>query len=534
MVTALDASNNAVASYSGTVHFSSSDSQAMLPGNSKLTNGTGTFSATLESTGAQTITATDMVTASITGTSNLISVSGPATHTSVTAPGGAIAGTAISVTVSALDASNNTVPGYSGTVHLTSTDPQALLPADSMLMSGSRTFSVTLNTAGSQTVAATDTVTPSITGTSNSISVTVPAGNMKFLRAGHAATLLMNGTVLITGGENTTGPLAAAELFEPSTGTFISTGSLGTARVGHTATLLGDGRVLVTGGNDATGALATAEIFDPPSGTFTPTGSMGTARVGHTATLLNDGEVLVAGGGSAPVVLFGPVTGGGTASTELFDPKSGQFSPAGNMTVSRIYHSATLLPNGEVLMAGGTDVEPNSDAFGDLFSPETGTFTATATGGTTALHLAAALLEDGSVLLAGGELGASPCGEGGSLVSTKSALVFNSDDANFSETGDMSASRVSHTATLLPGGEILIAGGATSQTKCNRGFGTSTFQSVASAEHFNPDAGTFAPIANMLAARAGHTATLLGNGKVLVVGGVDANGNFLATSELLQ
>jgi hypothetical protein len=170
-VTALDASNNVVATYSGTVHFTSTDGQAALPANTTLTNGTGKFSVTLITPGPQTITATDTVTASITGTSNSITVIDVATHFSVTAPANATAGIAFNFTVTALDAGNNTVTTYSGTVHFTSTDAQASLPANSMLTNGSGTFSATLMTTGPQTITATDTASASITGTSSSIAV---------------------------------------------------------------------------------------------------------------------------------------------------------------------------------------------------------------------------------------------------------------------------------------------------------------------------------------------------------------------------
>jgi hypothetical protein len=473
----------------------------------------------------------------------------PATHFSVTAPAAVVAGTAFKVTVTALDASNNVVDSYSGTVHFTSSDAQAVLPDNSGLTNGTGIFAATLETAGNQTITAIDTATATIMGVSSAIDVAsaeaagtfTPTGTMGFERAGHTATLLQDGTALITGGENSTGPLATAEIFNPGTGMFTSTkGTMETARVGHTATLLTDGTVLVTGGNDATGALATAEIFHPTTGMFTPLLSMmETVRVGHTATLLNDGtgRVLVAGGGSAPEEFFGAGIDGSTISAELFDPTSGQFTPAGHMSASRIYHTATLLPSGDVLLAGGTDTANTSGASqGDLFQPASATFTATAMAmaGITALHLPAPLLNDGMVLLPGGEVSASPCGEGGSLISSAEATLFNGGDATFSETGSMTASRISHTATLLPGGEVLIAGGAMSHTPCNRGFGTSTFQSIASAELFNPVSGTFTPTGSMLAPRAAHTATLLGNGKVLVVGGVDANGNFLASAELFE
>jgi probable HAF family extracellular repeat protein len=175
-VTVLDASNGVATGYSGIVHFSSTDVPALLPANSTLTNGTGTFSATLKTIGSQTITATDTVKASITGTSTSISVStNAATHFFVNAPTTAPAGKPITLTVIAQDASNNEATGYTGSVHFSSTDVPALLPTNSTLTNGTGTFSATLKTLGNQTISATDTVTPAITGTSNAINVILPA-----------------------------------------------------------------------------------------------------------------------------------------------------------------------------------------------------------------------------------------------------------------------------------------------------------------------------------------------------------------------
>jgi hypothetical protein len=154
------------------VHFTSSDAQAVLPPNTTLTNGAGTFSATLKTAGNQTITATDTVTSLISGTSNTIAVSaGAATHFTISAPASATGGTAFNFTVTALDSSNNINTGYSGTVHFTSTDAQAVLPPNTTLTNGAGTFSATLKSAGAQTITATDTVTASITGSSNAITV---------------------------------------------------------------------------------------------------------------------------------------------------------------------------------------------------------------------------------------------------------------------------------------------------------------------------------------------------------------------------
>ena len=149
-VTALDASNNVVNSYAGTVRTTSSDTQAVFsPTSSTLTNGSGTFSATLKTAGPQTITATDTVNASISGISISITVSaGAATSLSVGAPAAAAAGTSFNFTVTALDAWSNVATSYSGTVHFTSTDTQAVLPGNSTLTDGSGAFSATMKTAG--------------------------------------------------------------------------------------------------------------------------------------------------------------------------------------------------------------------------------------------------------------------------------------------------------------------------------------------------------------------------------------------------
>jgi hypothetical protein len=180
-VTALDASNNVAAKYAGTVQVTSTDLQAVLsPPDSTLVNGMGTFSATMKTTGGQNITATDTVAASITGTSASIDVSaslGP--HFSVIAPANDTAGTSFNFTVTALDGANKSLPSYSGTVAFTSSDGQASLPVNSTLTNGTGSFSGTMKTAGSQVVIAADTVTASMTGTSNPINVS-PAGTTHF------------------------------------------------------------------------------------------------------------------------------------------------------------------------------------------------------------------------------------------------------------------------------------------------------------------------------------------------------------------
>jgi hypothetical protein len=113
---------------------------------------------------------------------------------------------------------------------------------------------------------------------------------------------------------------------------------MGTARVG-VATLLANGRLLITGGSE----LLSVEVYDPVSGSFSSPGNLERSRASHTATLLPNGMVLVAGG----------FDNGGDPTAELFDPSTGSFSPTGGMEIARGGHTATLLKNGEVLVAGG-------------------------------------------------------------------------------------------------------------------------------------------------------------------------------------
>lgn len=179
IVTAVDAFANTATGYAGVVHFTSTDGAALLPADSGLVNGTGTFPVTLSTVGDQTVTATDSVTMAVNGTSGPISVSaqppGPATHFVVSAPASTTAGVQIMVTVTAEDAGNGLASGYSGTVHLTSSDGSATLAADATLTNGVGTFPVTLVTSGLQTVTATDTSSASIAGTTADIDVAAGA-----------------------------------------------------------------------------------------------------------------------------------------------------------------------------------------------------------------------------------------------------------------------------------------------------------------------------------------------------------------------
>jgi hypothetical protein len=317
-----------------------------------------------------------------------------------------------------------------------------------------------------------------------------PTGSLPEARGFHTATLLSDGRVLIAGG----GPaswavagsyLALAELYDPKTGTFSGTGSMTTSREDHTATRLPDGHVLIVGGNDAgSRTVASAELYDPTTGAFSPTGSMATARGFHTATLLSDGRVVIVAGDIAAWDDSGPFL----ASAEIYDPKTGTFTPTGRLAVGRAHHAATLLSDGRVLITGGTPGQPGGNGSGtvsltsaELYDPKTGSFSPTGPMIDGRVYHTATLLSDGRVLIAGG----LPHGRAyaNNPVFLASAEIYDPKTGTFSATGPMAHRRAFHRATLLADGRVLITAGAVDNG----------VTALATAEIYDPKTGTFSP-----------------------------------------
>jgi hypothetical protein len=326
-------------------------------------------------------------------------------------------------------------------------------------------------------------------------------GAFREARPDSTMTLLLDGTVLATGGY---GPipdlqLMSVELYDPASGSWAITGELVSPHAGHSATLLSDGRVLIAGGGGGGGALTTAELYDPGSESWSATGDMTSGHGGHMATLLQDGRVLVAGGccdGSGSYL----------TAAELYDPGSGTWTATGNMVEVRSDATITLLSDGRVLVAGGQSFGVGT---AELYDPNTGAWTATASMAAGRIDHTAVLLPDGRVLVAGGYAYDTTGNNGTALAS---AELYDPSTGTWTTTGSMAEARAGQTATLLSDETVLVAGGQ--DIRDNAGI-----DSLATAELYDPVSGTWTPTADMVEARYGHLATLLLDGRVLVVGG---------------
>jgi len=294
--------------------------------------------------------------------------------------------------------------------------------------------------------------------------------NMTEDRWAHTATRLADGTVLVAGSHvQGAEPRSSAERYDPDSGAWTSTGSMRSGRGGHTATLLGDGTVLVAGGfsPSAPSGLASAELFNPHTDVWTATGTMGSSRQGQTATLLLDGRVLVVGGAGEVRLAEGPAYG---ATAELYDPQTGRWAETESLSMARAGHTATLLPDGKVLVVGGSIDDDATARSAELFDPLSGSWTLTSSMASARTGHIATILADASVLVAGG------VGLGSDPLRLASAELYDPVRGTWTETASMPAPGSGQTATLLPDGRVLVVGDY-------------DFESHASAAIYDPGSG---------------------------------------------
>jgi len=322
---------------------------------------------------------------------------------------------------------------------------------------------------------------------------------MSIARSGHTATLLPDGRVLVAGGNSY---ITTNEIYDPVLNQWTAGGNLSIARIGHSATLLPNGQVLVLGGRYSFGpALETtrAELYDPATGRWRMASTTRIGRNGHTATLLQDGTLLVAGGD----------VGFATTTAELYSAATGQWSDTGNMSTTRFGHTATLLADGRVLVAGGSALVKTAE----IYDPATGEWGAT--GPMEEQHTAgtATLLPDGRVLVLGvlsyGGIPYPPPG----FLDLPSTEIYSATTNTWEAGAPMSIPRWGHTATMLPDGKLIIIGGYS-------WYG----QALANVEIFDSASNRWYAARPLASPRANHTATLLADGTILVVGGDDTGG----------
>ena len=329
----------------------------------------------------------------------------------------------------------------------------------------------------------------------------VPAGELSAPRSGHTATLLADGRVVIVGGVGADGtPTDLVEIYDPANGSVSRAGAMLEGRNGHSAVLLADGRVFIAGGQSAG-----TEIFDSASGTFTAGPQLSVAQINPALVRLADGRVLVAGGLHART----------TAPAEVYDPDTNAFTRASpyassNMmladTIGPVWPTATLLGDGRVLLVG--------NGIAESFDPVTDSFQLAAPMASAQFRFGmvfhtATELADGSVLVTGGT---------DEMVRMVAADRFDPASGMFVEVGSLPSPRCNHTATRLADGSVLVIGGDSEAPMGGRGW--SYAGSASSTVRFDPASNAFASGPDMLARRSLHTATLLADGSVLVVGGM--------------
>ncbi|MFC9688249.1 Kelch repeat-containing protein [Kribbella sp. NPDC056951] len=349
-----------------------------------------------------------------------------------------------------------------------------------------------------------------------------PAGDLpvatEWQGQSEGAVLLNDGRVLVAGGS---GPsyraMRSAALFNPGPNKWLPTTALSTERQLHSLTRLADGTVLAAGGTNTGPAfpakgLKSVERFNPVLETWTATGDLIEPRTAHTATLLPDGRVLVAGGRTERT----PDSQGTTTSAELYDPKAGTWSATGAMTDPRSDHQAVLLRDGRVMVIGGQRYTGNGDvatlAFCEIYNPATGRWTPT--GSLTSprsLHTAT-LLRDGTVFVTGGGWPGMVADWVYNAHSDWTTERYDPATGRWTRAEDMSSARTFHRAVVLGSGRVLIVAG---------GNGPALYAGFRSTALYDPINRSWAAGAGLTTGRWACTATELADGRVLVTGGIE-------------
>ena len=338
------------------------------------------------------------------------------------------------------------------------------------------------------------------------------AANMNQSRDRFSGVVLPNGKVLVAGGWSA---VSSAELYDPVLNSWTLTGNMLQGRNIFQTALLSTGEVLAAGGYAGTFPTAKSELYNPSIGVWTATGNLNVARCNYVLAVLQNGKILVAGGATSERFL------GVTTSAELYNPTTGNWTRTGSMNQARQGATATVLPNGKVLVAGGsTYINGSALTSAELYDPATGTWTLTGSLNIRrAQHTATLLATNGVVLVAGG-------GDGYTFY-TNTAELYNPATGAWTLTGSMSVARFGHASTQLSTGQVLAAGGQSTQN-----LGCPPCGNIeSSAETYDPGSGTWSSAGNMFSVREHQYAVLLPTGLVLEAGGAIQTGGNTATAD---
>ncbi len=318
---------------------------------------------------------------------------------------------------------------------------------------------------------------------------------LRTTRAGHSATVLESGAVVVVGGDAADGLVDETEILDPATGRWADGDPLAQPRAFHTATLLSPDAILVTGGTDGSEAFNSAEVYRESTGQWDDAGAMADGRASHTATLLPDGRVFIVGGGSADDVY---------ASTEFRLPDTGVWVSGPPMETARAAHTATTLDDGRILVVGGLNdiggVFKSAEIFDSLLDTWT---TASPKEGGSAFHTAVKL-PDGRVLVMGG------IGQSG--LPSRVAEIYDPETDTWTPAAFTKDDHPGTTAVLMPDGRVLIAGGGDLVTTSG------------TVEIYDPSIDSWELVGALRVPRGLHAVTVMDNGRILITGGGDLDG----------
>ena len=321
---------------------------------------------------------------------------------------------------------------------------------------------------------------------------------------GQTATLLPDGTVLVAGGQDSTGTITAeTEIFHPADSTWVKGRPMGGPRLGHTAVRLDDGRVLVIGGLSAFGTLVntpmpTAEVYDPAAQAWSRTGAMPTAVIQPAAVVLPDSRVLAVGGSPDGTV--------GSPAIQVFDPRTNLWTALRPMSTARRGPAALLLHTGKVLVAGGAASDSDGSlATAEVYDPAANTWTAAAPMSTSHAHGLYAVLPDGRAMVSGGV-----DFQGGNAISVTATDLYDPGSNMWTVAAPLRAGRAVGSGALLANGLYLAVGGY----RVRNGV-----SAQATAEIFDPSAGTWTMLPPMSTTRVGGSVVALSGNRALVVAG---------------